>query len=181
VLEYFFPKYTRADSLQRMARVLRSPTFDAHDDQDVLRAVSVAADAGNARLSEEDQLIVCLRAIITDRELEEFIDECDLRERLADKRGTLSSKLVTSKSGEDLVAQLGHRIYDIRCRIVHSKGFSQREDGPGLLPGTSDEDLVLYELPLIDFLAGQALAAAASRLDMRTLELDTGSPSPGAT
>lgn len=168
VLEYFFPKYARAEMLQRISQVVRSPTFDPHSDEDIIRLASVTEFSG-ARMGEEDQLTQCLSAIVTVDEVRRIIQECELVDRLADKKSSLSSQTVNVRS-EDLLVQLSRRIYDIRCRIVHSKSASHREGGAGLLPGTSDEDLIRFELPLIDFLSEKALVASSDRLDMRVFE-----------
>lgn len=166
VLEFFFPRYTRRTQLDRMQRILRHPTFDPFDDEDVARAVSAASELENSRIGEEEQLITCLRAITTDHELRQVIADLDLEETLMAKSGGCSRRLVNVKNAHDLVADVARRIYDIRCRIVHSKSDSQREEGHGLLPGTNDEWLVERELPLIEYLAEQALVASASKLQV---------------
>lgn len=173
VLEYFFPRYSRVETLQRISQAVRSPTFDPHSDEDIMRLASISEGSAQRR-GEEEQLILCLRAIVTADQVRSFILDCGLSERLAKKRDSLSSQPVNVDS-EDLIAQLGRRVYDIRCRIVHSKSSSQREAGAGLLPGTSDDDLVRFELPLIDFLSEMALSASAERLDMRAFALVDGS------
>ena len=145
-----------------MSRVLRNPTFDAHRDEDVLRAVSAANEVGNARISEEDQLITCLRAISTESEIRRLIFDLDLVEVFRAKRGKASEKTVNVNSG-DLIGDLGRRIYDIRCRIVHSKSEGQGAGDHGLLPGTHDETLVEEEIAIVEHLAEQALVASAER------------------
>jgi hypothetical protein len=63
-----------------------------------------------------------------------------------------------------LLSEVAVRIYDIRCRIVHSKSSSERDIGPGLLPGTHHDDLLRDELPLMEYLAQAALVSAAEPL-----------------
>jgi hypothetical protein len=166
VLEYYFPFYSQAASMQKVRRILRAPTFDAYRDEDVLKTVAAATEVGNNRISEEEQLITCLRAITTERELREQIEKWNLAPVLLEKRGRASEKVVNISSSNDLVSDLGRRIYDIRCRIVHSKSQSDRDGSSGLLPGTHDEALVEDEIPILDFLAEQALIASASRLEL---------------
>jgi hypothetical protein len=87
-----------------------------------------------------------------------------LAEQLEDRKSELTEYAVKLNASGELISQLARRIYDIRCRIVHSKSTSQREGGPGLLPGTHHDDLVRNELPLMEYLAQQALVSAAEPL-----------------
>lgn len=166
VLEYFFPRFSQSEAVRQLARHLRSPSFDPHDDEDVLRAVELTVPVSKGSGSEEDQLKITLRAVVTPREVEEFINNNGLNEQLEDKKSELSQKLVRASTGNDVLAQLGERIYDIRCKIVHSKSGSLRGVGPGLLPGTYHDDLVRGELLMMEFLAQQALLATADRLSI---------------
>jgi vacuolar-type H+-ATPase subunit H len=166
VLEYFFPKHSQAQALRQLARHLRSPSFNAHHDEDVLRAVQLATAAGKGSGSEEDQLVTTLRAITTPVEILNFAEEGGITDHLEDRRSELTNRNLKLSTGDELLVQLGQRIYDIRCRIVHSKGGSQRDGGPGLLPGTHHDDLIRIELPLMEYLAQQALVSAAEPLSL---------------
>lgn len=169
VLEYFFPTHSQAAAMTQLARHLRSPAFDPHSDEDVLKAVHLATSAGRGHDSEEDQLHTTLRAIVTPHEMVEFLDETGLNDQVSDRRSELSGKTVNTKSNDDLLLQLARRIYDIRCRIVHSKSGRAAGEGAGLLPGTHHDDLVRHELILLEFLAQQALITAADRVSLPRL------------
>jgi hypothetical protein len=147
VLEYFFPTYHQAEALRHLQRHLRSPVFDPHNHADVLKAVELATNAGHNAASEQEQLNVTLRAIVSPEEVQALVGD----------------------ASPEFLARLAARVYDIRCQIVHSKSSSPRGEGPGLLPGTHHDDLVAAELPLISFLAEQALAASAQRLMLPSL------------
>ena len=164
VLEYFFPRFSQQEAVKQLSRLLRSPVFDPHDDEDVLRAVQLSTAAGKGYGSEEEQLHTTLKAVVSSREVIEFIEASGLTEQMQDKSSELTKKPMRQSGNDDVLLPLAQRIYDIRCRIVHSKSASARDAGPGLLPGTHHDDLVRHELRLMEFLAQQALLAAADRL-----------------
>ena len=164
VLEYFFPKHSQAEALSQLARHLRSPAFDAHRDEDVLKAIELATNARAGSVTEEQQLSTTLRAITSTGELLEVIEKLGLKDHLETRNSELTQNIVRITSTEDLLVQLARRIYDIRCRIVHSKSANQRDSGPGLLPGTHHDDLAAKEVPLMEYLAQQALIVSAEPL-----------------
>lgn len=164
VLEYFFPQFVEQEALRQLSRILRSPGFDVHRDIDVLRAVEAVSRLSGSTLPELDQLRLTLRAITTTEEMRIVIHRSGAEDQLRDKKSPLSNKVVTLGQEASLLEQLAHRIYDIRCSIVHSKSHSVRSPGPGLLPETDEDDLIREELPIMEFLAQQALVATSDRL-----------------
>lgn len=164
VLEFFFPKYSQAEALKQVSRLLRSPSFDAHRNEDILRMVQLASTTGRSAGSEEEQLITTLRSITTAAEVADFSQRAKMEDHLKDRKSELTKKAVKIDQVDDLLGQLGQRIYDIRCKIAHSKNGSVRDTGPGLLPGTHHDDLVRIELPLMEFLTQQALVDSAEPL-----------------
>ena len=161
VLEYFFPKYANEEALRRMGRHLRSPSFDPHREEDIVRLVALAGRSANS--GERDDLGSTLEAITSPGELRDVIAELDIGGVLRRDGRELSVESVNPEA-DDVVRLLARRIYDIRCRIVHSKSSSPNELGPGLLAGTAHDDLIQPELPLLEYLAQQALIAAAEPL-----------------
>lgn len=166
VLEFFFPVHSRDRILGRLSKAVRSPAFDPFNDQDIVELLA-AVDGDTARLSEQEQLKLTLESIVAEDELISILGEMGFEHVLRQKSGGLSAKTVNLKSDSSLVVQLSARIYDIRCRIVHSKSVNGQGVEAGLLPGTDDEELARVELPILEFLAEQALGSAASRLDLR--------------
>lgn len=166
VLEYFFPSYSRSRAIRQLSQLVQSPVFDPFGDEDIIRILSIV-DGDRSRVGEQDQLELCISSIIEPAELTTTIQNLNLEELLRDKSNELSSIKVVLGGVGDPTQKLAERIYDIRCRIVHSKSTSHRGEGAGLLPGTSDEDLVRQELPLMEVLAERALASGATKLDLR--------------
>lgn len=166
VLEYFFPTYALMDARNRLASTLRDPRFDMHNEDDITRATHLLLQSGRTSGGgERDQLHTVLQATVTETELREFLeDNSAVSASLADRNSAVSKEQVSLKGNNDLRKLVAYRVYDIRCKIVHSKddGTSERA---GLIPGSHHDDLVRIELPLIDFLAQKAILASASKIE----------------
>jgi hypothetical protein len=93
----------------------------------------------------------------------QLAEQLDLGTQLGKGRKDLSAELVRLDS-EEVIKQLAQRIYDARCRIVHSKSSSIHDTGPGLIAGTSHDDHIRPESPLMEHSVQQALVAAAEPL-----------------
>jgi hypothetical protein len=165
VLEFFFPKYTLEEAKRRLAAMIRDPRFNIHSDDDLTRAVQTMIASGRGVSGrEEEQLVSTIQSIVSDGELADFIKRANIAAALSDRRSQLSSNPVSLEAPGPLTTAVARRVYDVRCRIVHSKSESDRERAPGLLPGSHHDDLVLVEIPLVEFLAQRALLAAAEQL-----------------
>lgn len=171
VLEYFFPAYALQDARHAASIAVKNPVFNPHSTQQVDALVAaVLSSAAGVRAREPEQLEATVSALITDQELRSFIDGAtrgDLAEHLKVRKGGLSVHSISTDAAGDLRKTLSNRIYDIRCRIVHSKSESKREEGPGLIPGSHEEDQIHRELVLMEMLALRALIASAEPLTVK--------------
>ncbi|SNS95184.1 hypothetical protein SAMN05421642_107146 [Rhodococcoides kyotonense] len=167
VLEYFFPTYAMVDARRKLSRALRDPRFDIYNEDDVTKATQLLLSSGRGGGgSERDQLFTVIQEIAPEAEIREFLQELpSLIDSMADKESIISQEKVSIKGGNDLRRMIANRIYDIRCKIVHSKGDGSAERA-GLIPGSHHDDAVRIELPLIEFLAQKAILASASKLEL---------------
>lgn len=157
VMEHFFPIYSERARCERLKRVLRSPQFDAFSESDLARAVHACMGTGPTRSDpERDQLEAVLESCVGNNELAEAIE--GLPEL---QRKTLSEHTINPKNEKATLAnQVATRIYDIRCRIVHTKSI----DAPSkprspLLPNGQEIKAMSDDLWLIRLLAERTLAA----------------------
>ncbi|WCO65025.1 hypothetical protein PO878_10995 [Iamia majanohamensis] len=166
VLEYYFPRYAREEARRRTALVVRSPMFNHHSEDHLDQVVSSVLDSpGGPQGRESEQLEAVLRSIVSERLLFDFLEESGLAPFISDRNTELSEYPVHQKVPDPIKA-LAKRIYQIRCRIVHSKSDARRDHGPSLIPGTRHDDLIGLELPLMEFLARRALVAGCESLDV---------------
>ncbi|OAV51125.1 hypothetical protein A6F49_02250 [Enteractinococcus helveticum] len=166
VLEYFFPHFDKQVAVAELTRFLRNPLFDPHDEESVLNVAELASSVSNNVKNEEEQLYTTLRSVVSELEVKRFIRDHELEEHLSDKNSELSTVRIQVSREEDILRRLAARIYAIRCGIVHSKSTNSKGAGSGLLPGTHHDDLILIELPLIEFLAQQALLKTATKFQI---------------
>ena len=166
VLEYFFPRFTREEVLQKLAIHLRSPGFDPHNDEDIESALHISSLSEGHAVGEGEQLARTIRAIATADEIVKLITDLELQEHVADRKSDLTKRTIQLSDTSEILEQLAERTYDIRCRIVHSKdsNLGGNVDGPGIIPGTYQDDLVIAELPIIQFLAERAIVSSSQPL-----------------
>ena len=93
---------------------------------------------------------------ITEERIREFVRADPVRETFltsVDKSLT-DKRLVLEKSNIELIDQVTDRIYDIRCKIVHTKVDDEFQL---LLPFSKEASLLNHDIALLELLAQQAL------------------------
>ena len=80
VLEYFFSRYVDEDALRRLQRHVRSPGFDPHRDEDLVKTISIVGRSANLR--EQESLVTTLEAVTSADEVRAVIDDLDIGEVL---------------------------------------------------------------------------------------------------
>lgn len=163
VLETFFGVFMQKEVLLRVAQEMKKPGFSAHNDQDVMDVVRIASGVvGGA--PERDSLKACIKAVETPEDMAELIESLSLDQlATAPQKGGLSARLVRVSEGRISLDDLADRIYDIRCRIVHSGGGVGRTE-ESLFPGHHLEGAVEAELPIIQRLAEGCLDGTSAPL-----------------
>ncbi|MEV0955114.1 hypothetical protein AB0I97_04415 [Streptomyces sp. NPDC049951] len=167
VLEYHFSRYSQRDLLDKLRNELRDPTFRADDDRHLSRILGISRQAGKGYGDERSQLKSTVRYCVSEDVLFEFFELNDeVYEHYGNKKQPIKGLPpldVKSKKG-DLLGVVCERIYDIRCRVVHSK-----EDGGGqgdslLMPFSPEAESLRAENVLMRFLAQKVLIAGAKNL-----------------
>lgn len=167
VLEYHFSRYSQRDLLDKLRNELRDPTFRADDDRHLSRILGISRQKGQGYGDERGQLKSTVRYCVPEDTLYEFFESnSGVREHYENKKQPISGVApldVSSKKG-DILSAVCDRIYDIRCRVVHSK-----EDGGGqgeslLMPFSPEAESLRTENFLMRFLAQKALIAGAKNL-----------------
>jgi len=81
----------------------------------------------------------------------------------AQTKSLTSMRIPINKPRADLRNEVADRIYDIRCKIVHTKGGGEGELEL-LLPFSKEAELLYYDIELIQYVARQVLIAASTPL-----------------
>ncbi|GAB2870242.1 hypothetical protein GCM10027074_42310 [Streptomyces deserti] len=166
VLEFYFPAYSRRDALDRLRQELRDPRFEPDDDAQLARILALASRSGKGFGTEREQLKATLRACVPEDTLKEFIEgNEDLHEQVKDKKAIRDVACVNlADKNSDLISQVANRVYDIRCRIVHTKEEGGEASKELLMPFSKEADQLSWDIELVKYLAQKLLVAGATKM-----------------
>jgi hypothetical protein len=162
-LEFYFPIYSQSDAQRRLRNILKDPLFDTNKNADIGRLL-VEARSNSARGygDEKSQLVATLLECLSQDDLRKFLlSEEDRKSFLSSKQQPLGiAPLQVDRENEDLRNGVAARIYDIRCKIVHTKS-----GGDGaidlLLPFSEEATSLSFDIDLIEYVARRVLIAAS--------------------
>ncbi|MCE5236943.1 hypothetical protein LLH23_00445 [bacterium] len=165
-IEFFFPVHTAAEATNRIRNILRNPAFRVESDTEIARLISAAGPAINSRQSERSSLKAVLLACLDEQAVRAFLEEDEARCDFIGRKTGISDKLVQLRNLQvDLREQLALRIYDIRCKIVHTKMEDDDED-TYLLPFSASVDELLYDIEILQYVARHVIAASGTALQI---------------
>jgi hypothetical protein len=163
VLEYYFPSYARRELLERLRNQLKDATFSTEEDAHLSRLVAIVHRYGQGYGNEREQLKATIRACVEEDELRLFVTEGESAERYFAGPQKIKGlhQLSLRDRASDIRDQVAARIYDLRCRIVHTKDESTDAVPDLLLPFSAEADSIVLDIGLLKFLAQKALSANA--------------------
>jgi hypothetical protein len=165
-IEFFFPQYSRQETIARIKNILKDPTFDGTKDTYVNTILNATLEGRRGSLLEErKQLGATLRQCVDATALRDFLNKTDERRRYyASDCKKISDKRITLSEDSAIVDQTSERIYDIRCKVVHTKNLDNGETEEMILPFSKEADLLMDDVELIKFLAQRVLIASSAVL-----------------
>jgi len=162
VLEFYFSKYS----------ALKDGASEVRVDKSTVERGACVSGKVRRGISEKDLLCRTVRGCISREELMSKLSN-PLLKMYFDNAPNNVSKLYRTVSqfgvsgddeGIDIREQLAERIYDIRCRIVHTKEGDRRGR---ILPFTEEEKLLqMFDLHMVAGLADNVLIAHGRRLSV---------------
>jgi hypothetical protein len=167
VVEFYFPTYYQAEVHRKIRTILKDPTFRSDRDADlgkILGAIQVGRSGGLG--DERAQLKATLMECASEDSLRDFLVADDTRKAffMSKPKGLTNHKLSLASSTTDLRSEVANRLYDIRCKIVHTKSDSKDGEVELLLPFSKEAELLYYDIELIQFLSQKVLIAASTPL-----------------
>lgn len=165
--EFYFPSCFLASARHRIQLVLKDPSFRLDKDTDVARIVTLAAPASRTGYGDERaQLRATIDQCVDPTELRSFIESVDERKEFLKKKhqGITDVKIPVENADADLREPVGERLYDIRCRIVHTKNSANEK--PMILPSSKEAALLRYDVELMQFVATKILVASGVALQL---------------
>ncbi len=162
VIEHYLPTFTKIAAIVRIRNMLKDPRFDHSDDVAVGRLIEAVLPGGRTMPSEREQVFTTVDACLDNVALADFFEIRPATARaLHDKRWITGVRPINpGDSNTGLVKQVSDRIYDLRCRIVHSKESFSNGAGP-LRPFEPEGIRLRHDLHLIRFVAQHVLIASS--------------------
>lgn len=170
VIEFYYPVYSQAEAHRRLKSILRNPTFRTEKDSDISRLLSaIQVSRSGAFGDERAQLKATIDECIDDGDLREFLrgdEECSTF--LSSKSRLADTKLSIANGDSELKGEVARRIYELRCKIVHTKSDSRDSDIELLLPFSKESDLMHHDIQLIKYVAQQVLIRGSRNLHVHS-------------
>lgn len=168
VIEYYYPTYSQEEARRRVRTILKDPTFRTDRDGDIGKVLTAISGHGRGFGDERSQLRATINACLDANDLREFLTEEEERREFfsAKQKGLTDHKLPINSQGSDLRAPVADLIYDIRCKIVHTKGESSDGEVELLLPFSKEAELLFHDIELMQYVARKVLIAAGAPLSL---------------
>jgi len=157
-IEFHYPAFYNADVGRKVKSILKHPSFRVENESDIARVVAVIKSNGKGFASEKEQLKATLKECIDNDDIANFINANEERSKhfMNTSKG-VSKFSINIQNPSELYNQVADRIYDIRCKIVHTKGDEGNEELDLLLPYSKEADNLQEDIELIRLLAQKVI------------------------
>lgn len=167
ILEFYFPVFSEKSAHSKIKNIIKDPTFNANKDTDITKIITAIAQNKNSLGfgSEIEQLKATIQDCVTVDELHEYIiGNSDIFEYFKTKKykGLSHKSLNLEARSSDLINDISERIYEIRCRVVHTK--SSDKNLSLLVPSSPELKLLVYDISILEFIATKVLIATSRLL-----------------
>lgn len=165
VIEFYYPIYSDLAAQKKVANVIKDPCFNSHSEKDIARIFNIVKSASSIR-SELSQLESTFRECVDISLLRDWLKSNTKREEYFRSKNAakLSEYKINSDSDDDvLLKQVFQRFYNLRCRIVHTKGAEGELDV--LHPQSREVKYLDYDIELANFLAHRVLISSSKPIN----------------
>lgn len=162
-IEFYFTIYSYRDAQLRIKNLLKDPQFDVGKEKDLSKILNIVKfnNSSNSFGNELEQLKATLKHCVDAQDIKEFVSqEAMAKETFTNKQVKKLAKSAINLQYEDvdvLFADIAKRIYEIRCRIVHTKGVQDNVET--LHPLSNEVRFIGSDLKLLEFVAKKILIA----------------------
>jgi hypothetical protein len=164
VVEYFFPLYSRSEAQRRIRGILKDPSFRADREADIGRIVACIRESrGAGFFDERTQLRATINEVTNADDIRKLLEGEYLRAFYShDYKKVVSTKIPIGNESADLRNDVAERLYNIRCKIVHTKADGGDGEVELLLPNSPEEQHLGADIELISSIARACLIASGS-------------------
>lgn len=165
-IEYYFPVYSQAEAQRKIRNVLKDPSFRVERDADIGRILTTIKGGNWGFGDERSQLRATIQECLDPDTLRMFFTSDKKRVEFftSKNKGLTERKIPMNNPNADLRNDVADRIYEIRCKIVHTKVGGQEGDVELLLPFSKEVELLYFDIELIQYVAQQVLIATSTLL-----------------
>lgn len=163
VLEFYFPFYADQEVRRRVRTMVRHPQFNPHDETQISGLIQATRSNVSSNFGDEkSQLRAVVRGCSNPDAMRDKLQDDYSRKYFGDrKKGASQIPLKADFPDSDLMDRVADRIYEIRCRIVHSKDADTRGR---LLPFSPEAERLGPDIRLVEGIAREALVAHGKEL-----------------
>ena len=166
-IEFYFPIYSSYEAKQKIQSLIKDPRFNPNKDSDISKIISTIkmSSGGKSFGSEREQLKSTISACTNNNEFLDFFKSDEKRFNFySEHKGKNLSKQKISVKNEtsDFITEVSERIYEIRCRIVHTK--SNEGNFEVLLPYSNEVKELSYDIELIEYISRKILISSSRPL-----------------
>jgi hypothetical protein len=163
-IEFYFPIYSSYEAKQKIQSLIKDPRFNPNRDADISKIISTikVSSGGKSFGNEREQLKATLSACTDNQELLDFFKADEERFNFyAENKGKniAAQKISVKNETSDFITEASERIYEIRCRIVHSK--ASEGDFDVLLPYSNEVKKLNFDIELIEFISRKVLITSS--------------------
>lgn len=168
VIEFSFPAFANKATYDIVKRMLKDPAYHRDPDAHIGRLLNTLKPfvSKGGYGEERPSLLETIRNCVTDTELRAFFSENQERLEFFKSKSHIitSTKISVNSEKADIVSETANRIYEIRCKIVHTKSAEVGGQKELILPFSSQAQNLGFDIELIQFLARNVLVATATPL-----------------
>jgi hypothetical protein len=163
-VEYYFPRYSTIEARKRVSYIIKSPTFRPFNDDDIDKIVaSVRSSRGGGLGDERSQLRAVIGECLSPDDIRSYLESSpEIKDHFVGKsRKHRYHKVPIENKSADLRNDIADRIYDIRCKIVHTKSGVDGDGLQMLVPFSEEADYLAYDIEMMEFVAKAVLVASS--------------------
>lgn len=168
ILEFYYPIFSQKEAHQKIKNLIKDPRFNPNKDSDISKILNSIKQNKNQLGfgSELEQLKATLTSCITNEDLLGIIqiDE-DINEYFNHKKSKkIANKILNTSNISNLISDCAERIYEIRCRIVHTK--VSEKSYKLLLPSSPELKYMSFEISILEQIAKKVLIASSRTMNI---------------
>lgn len=165
-IEFYYPNFFNVELTKKIRAIIKNPSFRIAKDSDVSKILSAIKDKGSHFGAEREQLKSTLKECLDNEEIAKFVSASTEREKFFNSKakGITSKTINVQNKNIDLYIQVAERIYDIRCKIVHTKGDDSDGEIELLLPFSKEAEKLDEDIELVKFVAQKIIIHTSGNL-----------------